>query len=399
MTKHIAPVFKALTVAVLVAGVGSLQAQGPNASPTMVAPGGIVQVQASRLGSSVTLGGTVVAYKEVTLTAQVPGEIEYLAGKEGDTFNSGDMLLAINDDDLLAKRRAAVAQYQTAQAALSSAQVQYDREIHSPQSRSAYRSGGMGLPSMFDQMFTQPMTDMMPGNIGGDPYLDRQADLHTFGTRLSQAESALTAAQSAIEEIDAKLRDTRTFAPFDGVVVSKLVEQGDIVQPGQALMVFADLTYLQIEVDIPVRLVSGIERGMILPVKLDVGGVRMDGRVAQIFPTADAQRHTVKVKLDLPVGAPGGPGMYAEVQVPDNSAPGGDVPVIPDNAVVWRGSLPAVFVVGSNNQPQLRLVRLGDFVGPNQVTVLSGLQVGESIYLNPPPGMGSGWNPGETPNR
>jgi multidrug efflux pump subunit AcrA (membrane-fusion protein) len=47
----------------------------------------IVTVQQSRVSSSVALGGTVVAYREVTLTAQIPGRIEFLAGTEGDRFN------------------------------------------------------------------------------------------------------------------------------------------------------------------------------------------------------------------------------------------------------------------------------------------------------------------------
>ena len=60
----------------------------------------IVTVQASAAGSSVTLGGTVVAFKEVTLTAQIPGRVEFLAGTEGDSFKANDILVAIDDDDL-----------------------------------------------------------------------------------------------------------------------------------------------------------------------------------------------------------------------------------------------------------------------------------------------------------
>lgn len=380
-------------VAAIVMGSMASAAQTNNnwAQPPMMGSSPIVTVQAGKVGSQVNIGGTVVAFKQVTLTAQIPGRIEFIAGKEGDHFKKGDVLVAIDDDDLLAKRQAAVAQLGAAQAAISNAQVQYNREIYSPQSRSITRSGGMGLPSMFDQMFTQPMSGMMPGNIGGDRWVDRQADLHTYGTQLSQAQSNYQAARSQIDEIDAKIRDARSFAPFDGVIVKKFIEEGDTMQPGQPLLEIADMTYLQIQADVPSRLIRGLQKGMIVPAKIDVGNLSVSARVAQIFPTANAQRHTVTVKFDLPVGTPGGPGMYAEVILPDHNVEAGAVPTIPDTAVIWRGSLPAVYVVGKDGEPSLRLIRLGGYVDGHHVSVLSGLSVGESIYAIPPANGSSAW--------
>ena len=358
-----------------------------------VGGGDIVTVRASSAGSAVTLGGTVVAFREVTLTAQIPGRVEFLAGQEGDSFKADEILAAIDDDDLLAKRRAALAQYNNATSAIGNAQVQYQRELWSPQDRSISQSGGMGIPNMFDQMFTQPFSQtFMPGQYGGDRYVDRTANLWGRGTQLTQARNQQLAAQSAIEEIDASLRDARSFAPFDGVVIDKLVEEGDTVQPGQPLMVFADLTYLQVQVDVPVRLMSGLQMGMLIPVRIDVGNVRVDARVAQIFPSADPVRHTVTVKFDLPINVPGGPGMYAEVMIPDVSTQVSEVPVIPDSAVLWRGSLPAVYVATEDDRRELRLIRLGDYVGAHQVAVLSGLKIGERIYVVPPAGASPDWN-------
>lgn len=381
-----------LSSAMLTLSLGTLS-QSALAQNTAAAGSQIVTVEASRTASAVTLGGTVVAFKEVTLTAQIPGRVEFIAGTEGDAFKADEILVAIDDDDLLAKRRSAVAQYNNAHASISNARVQYDRELVSPQSRSISRSGGMGMPNMFDQMFTQPFSQsMMPGNYGGDRYMDRQADLYGYGTQLTQAQNQQLQAKSAIEEIDAKLRDARSFAPFDGVIIKKMVEEGDTVQPGQPLIEFADLTYLQVEVDVPIRLMSGLKKGMLIPVKIDVGNIRADARVAQIFPSADAVRHTVKVKFDLPLDVPGGPGMYAEIMVPDNSEQTGEVPVIPDSAVLWRGSLPAVYVAAADGKTELRLIRLGEYVSGDRVAVLSGLKVGERIYAIPPTGATSDWN-------
>ncbi len=352
-------------------------------------PPQVVTVQQAETGATVVLGGTVVPYKEVTLSAQIPGRIEYIAGEEGDWVKEGEVLVAINDDDLLAKRRQILAEIANAESALRNAQVQYQRELWAPQSRSPSRAPGMGLPSMFDQMFTRPFAE---GFGYGNPELERSADLYSSGTQVSQAQARVLQARSALEEIDAKIRDARSVAPFDGVIVKKLVEVGDTVQPGQPLVVFADTRYLQIQVEVPARLMPGIEKGMIFPARLDVGDTQTQVRVAQVFPMADPVRHTVTVKFDLPRGAPGGPGMYAEVMIRDVNVPSQVVPVIPRSAVVWRGSLPAVFVLNSEGRTELRMVRLGEPVDGDRVAVLSGLQPGERILANPPPGMASGWS-------
>jgi multidrug efflux pump subunit AcrA (membrane-fusion protein) len=372
----------------LTLGLVSQAAVGQNAGGDQ-----IVTVQASNAVGAVTLGGTVVAFKEVTMTAQIPGRVDMLAGTEGDRFKKGDILVAIDDAELLAKRREVQSQISAAQAQMTNAQVQYDREIWSPQDRSISQSGGMGIPNMFDQMFTKPFSQsFMPGNYGGNRWVDERANLYSRGTQLSQAQSQMAAAQSQLQQIDKKLRDTRSFAPFDGVIIKKMVEVGDTVQPGQPLVQFADLTYLQVQVDVPVRLMSGLKTGMLIPVKIDVGNVRVDARVAQIFPTADPVRHTVTVKFDLPVGVPGGPGMYAEVMIPEADSSLQNVPVIPDTAVLWRGSLPAVYVATDGDRKELRLIRLGDYVGGNRVAVLSGLRVGERVYATPPVGASSDWS-------
>jgi multidrug efflux pump subunit AcrA (membrane-fusion protein) len=391
------------TTQIILAGIAAVFCTSSQAQPSISAPAAavntsaVIVVQPAQTGASVTIGGSVVAYKQVTLTAQIAGRIEFIAGTEGDRFKAQDILVAIDDDDLLAQRRAALAQLGNAQAEIGNAQMQYSRELISPQGKSLYRSGGMGMPSMFDQVFTQPFSNAMPGNAGGDRYVDRQADLYSYGSRLSQAQSGELTARSQIDQIDARLRDARSFAPFDGVIVKKVIEVGDTVQPGMQLLEYADTTYLQVRVDVPSRLIPSLSKGMLVPARLDVGNTRVDARVAQIFPSADEVRHTVTVKFDLPEGVPGGPGMYAEVMLPDSSAPTTVVPVIPDSAVLWRGALPAVYVLDENNQPQLRLIRLGEYVAGQQVSVLSGLMVGERIFAQPP-STASGWSK-QNPNQ
>lgn len=348
---------------------------------------GVETVTAEAYDAQVVLGGTVVPYREVVLTAQVAGRVNYLGGIEGDRFNAGDLLVAIDDTDLQAQRRATIAQFNKAQSGLANAQTEYQRELWNPQSRSTSKMPGFAMPSMFDQMFSRPM-----GRTLGfeDDRITRQADLYNRNAVVQQASADVMQAQATIDELDAKIRDARAQAPFSGIVIKKMVEAGDTVSPGQPLLKYAQNGHLCIEVNIPVRLMGRLERGDIVAARLDQVG-DTQARVAQVYPVADAQQHTVKVKFDLPVGVTAGPGMYAEVLLPNAMDMRESMPSIPRNALVQRGSLPSVYVVNDQDTLALRVVRLGRSLPNDRVVVLSGVKAGERIVTSPPKAVASGW--------
>jgi len=357
------------------------------ASAVLAMPaGGEFVVKQAEGAPTVSVGGTVIPYKEVTLSAQVPGRVKYLAGIEGDGFKKGDLLVAIDDQELLANRRALIAQMASADAQLRNAGIQYNREVYAPRSRTP--PGGMAIPNLFDQMFTRPMEDFVGERSRG---AELSADLYSSGTQIEQARSALMRLKAELEALDSKLRDARSIAPFEGVIVRKFIEVGDTMQPGQPLLNYADVEYLQVEVDVPARLRPGLREGTMIHAELDVDHRRVPVRVAQIFPMADPQRHTVKVKFDLPQGV-SEPGMYAKVLVPDLNAPARANPVIPESAIRYNGSLPGVYVLGEQGDAQLRLVRVGEPIPGGLVTVLSGLRPGERIIADPPAGVAAGWS-------
>jgi multidrug efflux pump subunit AcrA (membrane-fusion protein) len=342
-------------------------------------PETVITVPSVAVGGTVSLGGTVVPYKEATLSAQLPGRVASISGEEGDSFEEGVVLLTITDDELLAQRRAAFANLANAEASLRNAGVQYSREWISPYGgQSNDMMGGMGS---LMRNFSNPMNSMFGS---GSPRVERGADLYSYSIQVEQARNQLVAARAKIEEIDTKLRDTKSIAPFDGVITKKLVEVGDPVQPGMPLLLFADTSQLQIQVEVPARLMPGVRKGMVVPAKLDVGDVSLQARVAQIYPMADPDRHTVTVKFDLPQGAPGGAGMYADVIINDVNAQVHNLPVVPKNALIWRGSLPGLYVLNQDNQRELRLVRTGDEVGIDGIAILSGIKPGERVVVGTP---------------
>ncbi len=336
-------------------------------------------VEIVRQQNKIVLGGTVVPSRQVTIAAQLPGRVEFIAGAEGDAFEQNTVLVALDDDELLAQRRAALASMSNADASLRNAGVQFQRELSSPSSRSSM--SGMGVPGMFDQMFTRNFSDMM--GIG-NPGMERQADLYSRSTGIEQARSAYMQSRSQLEQVDAKLRDAVGYAPFNGVIVTKVVEIGDTVQPGQPLLTYADIEALQVLVEVPARLMSGVHDEAEFDASIDIDkDAIFKVRVAQVYPMADPVRHTVKVKLDIPLNSRAAPGMYAEVHIPDSSAQVRNLPAVPTAAIFPTGSLPAVKVVSPLGKHELRVVRLGSHISGDRVTVLAGLNGGERILINP----------------
>lgn len=349
----------------------------------------VITVETSESLATSVLGSTVIPYKEVKLAAQIPGRVMSLNGDVGAAFKKGDVIASIDPTALQAKRSAALAQISTAQAALRNAQTQYQRELISPRSEDIGAMPGFGLPSMMDIYMTRPMADMM--GQGYDSDMTRYSDLMNSATGMSQARSAVHQANAQLQEIDTKLRDAQSIAPFDGIILKKMVETGDTVQPGQPLVRFGYVKYLRLKADVPSGLVSGLKEGMIVTAKID-GVSSTKAKVSQIYPVADPIRHTVIVKFDLPVDTLASPGMYAEVMVPASGASGERVIVIPKTALLKGRSLPSVLVI-NGDKSELRLVRLGSMQGDGKVQVVSGLAAGDRIIDNPDPGVTSGWMP------
>ncbi len=335
-----------------------------------------LETQTMRIGSlggaSITpVGGTVVPSREVTFTAQFPGRVDYVAGQEGDAFEAGTILVGMDEEALNAQRYAAEAEIARAEASLSNSRVQYQREVKSP------NGGGKG---------GMPFMTMVPFMGDMRSKVDRSADIHQAKTGIEQSRARLFEAESRLQGIDAKYADARGTAPFSGVIIEKLVNAGETVNPGQPLIRFGDISRPQIQADVPARLVNALHVGKHLTAKLDnTNNSVINIRVAQIFPKADPIRHTIRVKFDIARGSNAAAGMYAKVLIPTKqSAQTNNDPIIPNSAIIYRAGLPMAYVVGRSGRREMRLLRLGDSIDQSRVEVLTGLSIGETLVLNPP---------------
>ncbi len=348
----------------------------------------IVAVETSNSRVQTVLGSSVIPYKEVTLAAQISGVLKYFAGEVGSSYQQGAVLTQVDEAQLVAKRNAVLAQIQNAQSLLQSAEAQYQREVVSPRSRDIGALPGFGMPAMMDNFFTRPLADMMLNNYDSD--MGRYSDLVTSASGVSQARGSLQQAYSQLQEIDAALQNTKGVAPFEGVILQKMVEVGDTVQVGQPLLRYGFVKYKRLQADVPASLMSQVSMGMVVPAKIN-GAAETMAKVSQIYPVANAEQHTVTVKFDLPVDVVAAPGMYAEIYLSNPQATDEPVLLIPRTALLSGRSLPSILVV-ENGSSSLRLVRLGADYG-NKVEVISGLKSGMNIIDNPPPRAVSGWMP------
>jgi multidrug efflux pump subunit AcrA (membrane-fusion protein) len=343
-----------------------------------------ITVESSSVTGNIVLGGSVQPAKTVNLSAQMPGDVLFIAGQEGDSFKRGDQLVALDTAALLAKRKQAETQYYSAEAGYRNAMVQYNREVQSPNSQANSMMGG--APSMFS-MFSDPFRDFTGE---GDSDIERHSNLYQYNVGVQTARNQMEQALAAIAELDENLKNAVSYAPFDGVIIKKMIEEGDIVQPGMPLVTFADITKLEIRVEVPTNLLHMIRDGDSLQARLDGSNKLIPVTISRIYPSADAAGHTTTVKFSLDDSSLARSGMYAEVMIPDPAKKGISSPVVPETAILWRGSLPAVYKLDESGMIKLRLIRIGERTAEGKVIVISGIRVGDKILAEPGAGTRSG---------
>lgn len=388
-------VTSALLVGTSLAGISILNAQ-TEVAQTSAAPADpqesvqvqqpaydFITVESSSVGGSIVLGGSVQPLKTVNLSAQMPGDVKFIAGHEGDKFKKGDVLVQLDTAALMAKRKQAESQLSSAQAGYSNAVMQYQREWISPNAQSNTMMGG--APSMFS-MFSDPFR----GFTGeGDPSFERRSNLYQYDVGVQTARNQISQAMAAIRELDENLINAVSYAPFDGVILKKMIEEGDIVQPGMPLISFADVTKLEIRVDVPTNLLFSLREGMQIQARIDGTDKLIPVTVSRIYPSADMGGHTTTVEFIIHDSSKARSGMYAEVMIPDPSKSGASSPVVPESAILWRGSLPAVYKLDDAGELKLRIIRIGERNGQGQVAIISGIKAGDKILAQPGAGTRS----------
>jgi RND family efflux transporter MFP subunit len=174
-------------------------------------------------------------------------------------------------------------------------------------------------------------------------------------------------------------RRTLTFrSPVAGVVTEKKAVQGMRFMPGETLYQVADTSAVWVVADLPEQDIALVKHGTRANVRVDAYPERkLEGKVAYIYPTLNAQTRTIPVRLEL--ANPGGllkPAMYAQVQFAVGSAR--SVLAVPVSAVIDSGARKVVVVDLGEGRFEPREVKTG-LRGEEFVEILDGLQEGERV--------------------
>jgi RND family efflux transporter MFP subunit len=174
----------------------------------------------------------------------------------------------------------------------------------------------------------------------------------------------------------------RINAPRDGVVVEKLVVDGQLVEPGMKLYRLADLGTVWVQSQIYEQDLPLVRLGQEATVSLSyLPDRKFRGRVTYIYPTVDEKTRTAKVRMEF--HNPGyllKPGMFATVELAAELSP--SALLVPDMAVLRSGEKNTVFVALEGGKFEPRAVAVGARAEGNMYQVLSGLKEGERVVTS-----------------
>ncbi|HEY4930387.1 MAG TPA: efflux RND transporter periplasmic adaptor subunit [Terriglobales bacterium] len=317
----------------------------------------VMQVQKTSVPEVVEATGTVRAALSAQLSSQVMGTITRVNVHEGDRVRRGEVLVAIDEAQQQAafaganaglhasqeSIAAADADYALAESTMKRYQMLYDKKSVSPQE--------------FDEVKTR---------------------LAAAKARRDAAHANREQAEAGVSQAGTAMSFTKVRAPFDGIVIAKLAEPGAMASPGVPLLTVEDPSHFRLEATVDESKIAAVLLGESVPVVIDsLGEQTITGKVVQIVPAADPGSRTFTVKIDLPVNPQMRTGLFGRARFARGQH---DAIAIPKTAVLSRGQLQAVYVVGSDRLASLRYVTLGP-ASSDQVEVLSGLQNGDRIVV------------------
>jgi RND family efflux transporter MFP subunit len=174
----------------------------------------------------------------------------------------------------------------------------------------------------------------------------------------------------------------RLNAPRDGIVVEKMVTEGQMVEAGMKLYRLADLATVWVQAQIYEQDLPFIGLGQEATVSLaSQPDPKFRGRVTYIYPTVDEKTRTARVRMEF--HNPGyflKPGMYATVEMSSELSP--SAVLVPDMAVLRSGEKNTVFVALGEGRFEPRTVTLGPGGEGSLYEVLSGLKEGERVVTS-----------------
>lgn len=317
--------------------------------------------------------GYVVAQRKAAVASKATGRLEWLGVREGSTVKANEIVAKLENKDVTAQMDQAAANVTLAQANVEQARA----EFHEAE-RAFNRSR-----ELLAKSFVSPAAhDTAVGR-----YERARAALAAQAAAVSVAQASLRSAQVAVEQ-------TLIRAPFDGVVLTKNANVGDVITPFSsalgsqaAVVTMADMTTLEVEADVAESAVGNVRLDQPCEIQLDaLPDQRFRGTVSRMVPTVDRAKATVTVKIRfLDKDERVLPEMSAKVSFLTQEVPADRRErrtVVPPGALVQREGKTFVYRIDADRAVETA-VETGDKLG-DAVEIAKGIKPGDKVVVRPP---------------
>ncbi|HBA87759.1 MAG TPA: efflux RND transporter periplasmic adaptor subunit [Geobacter sp.] len=344
-----AAVFALLIATVL--GCGKKHEPVAQSAPPVVQGATVSAVAAELIPDVQEAVGTVRARSTAVVSSRLAGSVTGVYAKEGDRVGKGKLLVAIEAAESGAASAGAAAGVEEAARALDEAHAR---------------------KKLADVTFERYGRLISEQAVTRQEFDTRRTEQEVAAQGVARAEARLSQARQGAKAAGAVAGYGQVTSPISGVVVARQTEAGQTVFPGTPLMTVEGDEGFRLEVAAPEGLIGKVRVGDQLGIAVE--GAPATGRVSEVVPVVDPASRTFTVKVDVPSRGLRS-GSYGKAFFKTGSRQGVAVPA---SAVVTRGALTSLWVVGAEGTGRLRLVRLGRTLG-DRVEVLSGLTAGERI--------------------
>ncbi len=300
------------------------------------------RVEKKQVDELFTWPGTVKSRTVANIAPKITAVIIEISVNAGDKVKKGDLIARLDEREIKAQEQAALA-------ALTGTNAQANRtKADERRIRSLY-SKEAATRENFDAIVAQA----------------------------KEAQAGVSQANSKVSEIRTHLTDTRLLAPFDGIVVKRLQQPGDMGLPGVPVVTLQTPLGLRLEADVPSTCAGRYLTGMNVTVRIDALGQTTSAQIDEISPEVDPQTRTQLIKIALPAIEGLQPGFFGWLE---QACGQHEALLIPAGAVQHIGQLEVVNVL-SEGRPLMRHIRTAKIFG-DQIEVISGLQAGETVIIN-----------------
>jgi RND family efflux transporter MFP subunit len=336
--------------------------------------------------AQLTASGYVVAQRRAAVASKATGRLLELRVREGSVVQAGDLIARLDASDVRASivaaqagQRQAEAAVRQAEAALRQAQIEQANAAAELKRSETLLAQGFVSPQALETVRTR-------AEVAQAAVVSAQAGIVTAQAAVSQA-----AAQVSVQKVNADFTEIR--APFDGVVLVKNANVGDIITPFSsaagtqgAVVTMADMSTLEVEADVSESNLAKAAIGKPVEITLDaLPDTRFRGSVVGIVPTVDRAKATVMTKIRFDKLDPRIlPEMSAKVTILSQAATDADqkaVLAVNPQAIAERGGRKIVLRLKDDTVEAVD-VTLGRRIG-DSVEVSGALKSGEKLVLSP----------------